>query len=69
MAHPGYDPATSANDIAILVLNSNSTRKSVPLAPANLTLVAYDRVERGWDTLLVAGWGLTETGTDPEHLR
>lgn len=55
--HPGYDPATSANDVALVALNADTAAPPMPLiAPWQDGLVV------GGAQAAIAGWGRTANG-------
>lgn len=58
-AHEGYDDWTMDNDVALVELDS----------PADAPVVALDLDGAQFDTATVIGWGLTEDGDYPRHLR
>ena len=57
LPHPGYDPATSANDVALVVLSADTAAPAMPLiAPWQDGLVV------GGAQAGIAGWGRTVNG-------
>lgn len=63
--HPGYDPATNAHDVAVILLNppengipNGATPRSIAM-PSVLDVNAYKTTTAGHSVL---GWGRTETG-------
>ena len=65
LPHPGYDPDTFRNDVALVVLDATTGAPAMPLvAPWQDGLVV------GGAPAAIAGWGLTATGaSSPRYLR
>ncbi|PSC68222.1 trypsin isoform B [Micractinium conductrix] len=55
VVHPGYDAYSNENDVALLLLDSDTGRAALALAPAALQLADGQQ-------LSVAGWGATSEG-------
>ena len=66
VVHPGWNPATSENDIALLVLDKPAKTKPVGMASVNYKMPTVDS---GYKLLDAAGWGKTESGLGYPQLK
>jgi hypothetical protein len=62
-AHPAYDDATNANDIALLLLDGEPAIAPAPLAPRALTAADVGATAR------IVGFGASEAGGQPTGVR